>query len=304
MLAHLFARCIALAAPSGRQGRSLSEFWDHADPTFSHIAYDRWLGSERKLVRTWAATWLDRFAMDGALPPRSARVLEYGIGGGLLGELLLRNYSTAHYTGLDVSARQLSNAARRLCERFPGSAFSLRRVDELPAIESGNYDALVSQAVIQHFPNMAYARHFFATIDAGDVPFLMLQTRETKGNTSKGLRCHAVDDGASPSVEGLDDEGSAGSTYARDANVKDAYCVTSTALVSLLPSYEETWRSQRLKSNGYVFHILRKRRSEPLPQKRRQPSGSDSLDMRRLLPLAVEAESAFECANNSDGVFL
>ena len=42
------------------------------------------------------------------------RILDYGIGGVLLGEVLLRDYRLAHYTGVDISDRSLDAARQRL----------------------------------------------------------------------------------------------------------------------------------------------------------------------------------------------
>ena len=111
----------------------LQAFWEGANPTFSHISYDRWLQSEKKLVSEWRNRWLD--ATRKLVSLEGLRVAEYGIGGGLLGHTLLSKYRIGHYKGFDIAQRQLEAAKTRLeqhstekwalehlCDRFENGA--------------------------------------------------------------------------------------------------------------------------------------------------------------------------------------
>jgi hypothetical protein len=71
---------------------SLREYLDTADEAFSHIKYAAHLVSEERVMQTWQAAWLDRILCSTSI----RTVAEYGIGGGLLGQLLLQNYSVVH----------------------------------------------------------------------------------------------------------------------------------------------------------------------------------------------------------------
>ena len=67
-------------------------FWNNAHEKFSHIKYNNWLGSEKNLKRDWERKWLFK------LPKNINNIAEYGIGGGSLGETLLRKYNIKKYT--------------------------------------------------------------------------------------------------------------------------------------------------------------------------------------------------------------
>ena len=88
--------------------KDMKHFWDHADARFSHIEYNGHLKSEAHLRATWEKEWLGHFPV---LDRYS--VMEYGIGGGLLGEHLLTTRGASHYVGIDISTRQLEHAAER-----------------------------------------------------------------------------------------------------------------------------------------------------------------------------------------------
>ena len=64
------------------------------------------------MIDLWRKAWLDRLCSQIACP--SARILEYGIGGGLLGQYLLTTGNASFYVGLDISPRQLESARSRL----------------------------------------------------------------------------------------------------------------------------------------------------------------------------------------------
>ena len=113
----------------------LRSFWETADPTFSHISYKGYLGSEDTLKNKWQREWLHHY--NGTL--RGATVVDYGI---------------ARYIGIDISNRQVANARQRLA----GYNARFERVDALSAsiVSNETPTLVVSQAVIQHFESVKY----------------------------------------------------------------------------------------------------------------------------------------------------
>lgn len=193
------------------------KWWNNADKTFSHIRYDRWLQSPDKLKEKWRRAWLWK------LPTSPGVVAEYGIGGGLLGEMLLTELNATAYKGFDVADRQLDAARTRLlscCEK----RFDLVRIDrELRTEELRGVDAFVSQAVIQHFPSREYTLRFLDAINAApSVRWIMLQVRET------------------PRV---------------GSSVLFATSTTRRDLEQRLLNFRVEWQSTKA-SNGYIFYVL------------------------------------------------
>lgn len=124
---------------------SVRAFWNTADPRYAHISYSGYLRSEEALVAYWQNQWLNTFA---PYLTSTSRVVEYGIGAGLLGKVLLRDYNVAHYVGLDISDRQIAAASAAL-STISSSRYTLRRVDAIPSLEQYAPTVFISQAVIQ-----------------------------------------------------------------------------------------------------------------------------------------------------------
>ena len=154
---------------------NMRQWWNDADKTFSHIEYNRWLKSPNDIQNVWKRRWLHKFT------PTPGRVAEYGIGAGLLGKLLLTEYNATHYTGLDISDRQLHASNETLSQCCLGK-YELKRVDYQISIDNlQGIDTFVSQAVIQHFPTKEYTNHFLHTINmARSIAWVMLQVRELR----------------------------------------------------------------------------------------------------------------------------
>jgi hypothetical protein len=202
----------------GETGGDPRKYWNNADKTFSHIHYNRWLNSSDALKEEWKRTWLDK------LPASPGVVAEYGIGGGLLGEMLLTELNATAYKGFDIADRQLDVAKRRLLSCCDKKRFDLVRIDrELRAEELRGVDTFVSQAVIQHFPTHEYTLRFLDAINAApSVRWIMLQVRETQRVGS---------------------------------SVTLATSTTRRDLEQRLRNFRVEWQSAKA-SNGYVYYVF------------------------------------------------
>jgi len=207
----------------------LRSFWETADPTFSHISYNKWLGSEDLLKSKWQREWLHHY--NGTLG--GATVVEYGIGGGLLGKHLFEDYGIARYIGIDISDRQVANARQRLA----GYNARFERVDALDAaiVSDETPTLVVSQAVIQHFSSVSYFQAFARQLSLIKAPRLMLQTR--LGNTRANQQL------------------SSGS--AKLGNVQFALHLSTRTLLASLPAYRMVWNSTHpAYASSYAFYGL------------------------------------------------
>ena len=207
----------------------LRSFWETADTSFSHINYKGYLGSEDKLKKGWQREWLHHY--NGTLG--GATVVEYGIGGGLLGKQLFEDYGIARYIGIDISDRQVANARDRLA----GYNVRFERVDALSAsiVSNETPTLVVSQAVIQHFESLSYFKAFARELSLIKAPRVMLQTRLGKTHENKRV--------------------SSGSAKMRD--VQFALHLSTRTLLASLPDYKMVWNStRRAYASSYVFYGL------------------------------------------------
>jgi SAM-dependent methyltransferase len=119
---------------------------DAHDPL--HFYYHRWIG------------WLYRHRLDlglALLPEGGVRVLEVGVGSGVLVPTLTARY--AEYTGTDLTlAPGLSAHVAPGCHAVFRQA-DLLRDDDLPA---DRYDAIVCFSVLEHIADAAGAAHGLA----------------------------------------------------------------------------------------------------------------------------------------------
>ena len=160
---------------------ALSEWWDHsASAAFAHRRYTGRLIDEQHVIWRWDALWLRNLTQH--LELRGARVLEYGIGGGLCGTLLLRRYNLSTYIGVDVSNASLSAARQRLKRtRWPGTYRPGWELLHTPQNFSRfSVDLFLCIAVIQHFPSRAYTAAFFRNLESSGIPRLLLQVKLTQ----------------------------------------------------------------------------------------------------------------------------
>ena len=209
----------------------LRSFWETADPTFSHISYNNYLGSEDLLKSEWQREWLHHYnsTLGGAT------VVEYGIGGGLLGTHLFEDYGIARYIGIDISDRHVANARQRLA----GYNARFERVDALDAsiVSNETPTLVVSQAVIQHFSSVSYFQAFARQLSLIKAPRLMLQTR--LGNTRDNQR---VSSGRANNSQG---------------DVQFALHLSTRTLLASLPAHRMVWNSTRpAYASSYAFYGL------------------------------------------------
>lgn len=204
-----------------RQGRNVSKCG--ASAHFAHLWYSGPAGNIRRRMN---ASWLGRFRERHGM--RGCRFVDYGIGGGVLGEELLRRDGAAHYTGIDIANRSLAHASRRL--RAAGLDRSRWRLLLTPQ-EFGplQADYFFSLAVIQHFPSRAYTDDFFARLERSRIRTLVLQIKWS----------------APPAFLELDAAaGAAGfRRTAYERRVATATMLDAAYLRRALPSYDVVWQS-------------------------------------------------------------
>lgn len=149
-------------------------FWENCNPTFAHITINKWLKNYQNLVQSWDSNFLKYLNKIESLNNKT--VIDYGIGGGYLGIYLYTKYNIAKYIGIDISDRQLKYASENLKKYHINYELFITPIN----FNTIHCDIFISQAVIQHFPNIEYLDAFLNNINTSNIPIIMLQIRHNK----------------------------------------------------------------------------------------------------------------------------
>ena len=178
----------------------VKDFWENCDDTYAHLKANNYLKSEEVLFSNWDKWYINELEKY----TNFKSVLDYGIGGGLLAQHLSDKYNLERYVGVDISERQLKNTEDRL-KKLP-LKYKVHNTFTTPYIFlNAKVDLFISQAVIQHFPDLNYLDSFLINVNESEIPVVALQIRYNKKthfpisgdynsikNTAK--RCHTNSD--------------------------------------------------------------------------------------------------------------
>uniref|UniRef100_A0A7S2DC10 Methyltransferase type 12 domain-containing protein n=1 Tax=Alexandrium andersonii TaxID=327968 RepID=A0A7S2DC10_9DINO len=217
-----------------KDAANAADWWDHkADERMQHTS----TAYVMEKASDWKA-FLPRVNWAGK------RVLDYGIGGGYLGEVVLRNYSVASYTGVDISNRALDAASKTLQPWSNKVSFHLTPVRFQPL----RPDIFVCQQVIQHFPSVPYFEEFLENVNSCGANELMLHFRQSKDGTTYSNDAYGQDKGTT-------------------RNVMFALLTSKEFIVERLTNYELKWTDSRpMCCNTYGVYTGWKRKALAAPQ--------------------------------------
>jgi 2-polyprenyl-3-methyl-5-hydroxy-6-metoxy-1,4-benzoquinol methylase len=150
--------------------KELINFWETCDPVFSHIEINDYLGDFDTLTKSWENNFIAKYDFNDKV------VVDYGIGGGFLGQYLFSAKNIKKYIGFDISVRQLAEASNNL----NGLNVDLYNVDDKETFNDLSADIFISQAVIQHFPDEKYLINFLKNVNDSNISEVMLQIRYNK----------------------------------------------------------------------------------------------------------------------------
>lgn len=200
----------------------LTKHWEECDPEYAHLEANKWRGGEAQVFsehRLKADLLKQHVNLDGLT------ILDYGIGDGLWGCVLLSEYNIKKYVGIDIAKRTLDKAHSNLSEK--GWSFKL---EQTPAnFLKYKPDVITSFACIQHFPDCAYLDDFCHNILNAAPSIIMLQIR----------RSDKWEENFSPNTPSL------------------ACTTTPKHILDRLPHYKFLYRSE-IASNGYQLFIMSK----------------------------------------------
>lgn len=163
----------------------MSRFWENVAPRGAHLGLD---GEEKEMRRRYSRLLT-------GLPLKGATVIDFGCGGGLLGEYLLDKRGVRRYVAYDVAERSIRHALERVRKVIPeGAPYAVVRDGSLVSgdedvvtfyllrqhrwdFAAQKPDVLVSLACIMHFPTLSYLDNFLRTADESGAAHLVLEVR-------------------------------------------------------------------------------------------------------------------------------
>lgn len=147
----------------------IKKFWERCKHTFAHIEATGYLKDEATLFKGWDRDFLHKLLEFTELKS----ILDYGIGSALLAKHLHSKYGLEKYIGIDIADRQLAYARDRLKDM--SLEYELHGTNY--EFSGAKVDALISLAVIQHFPDLEYLDNFLNNINTSKIPFICLEIR-------------------------------------------------------------------------------------------------------------------------------
>lgn len=214
----------------------MSKFWDTCPGDFAHLEIN-----DQTLVAKvdWDEAFLKK--LNEIVPLRDASVVDYGCGGGQLGSHLHEHYGIRGYTGIDISARsrlrtfhhlQAYSVANNKSDRQLWFDICGNDVD----FDCFTYDQVfISQATMQHFPDIEYLYDFLDNINGSGIDYVVLQYR----------------------VDGMTHVSNTDYTDVRNVCFK---CYTTTKYINdSLTNYDLAWEGPIIEKVLGQYAIFRKR---------------------------------------------
>jgi len=144
----------------------MKSFWEKVHTRGAHLGLDGEVPSMR-----------ERYArLLKAIPLRGQAVIDFGCGGGLLGEFLFEKRGISRYVAYDVAKRSIEHARARIApwgDRAQLILLEKHRWD----FAAQKPDVLVCLACIMHFPSKTYLDNFLRTCDESGAKYLVLEVR-------------------------------------------------------------------------------------------------------------------------------
>jgi 2-polyprenyl-3-methyl-5-hydroxy-6-metoxy-1,4-benzoquinol methylase len=150
----------------------MKERWETISTRHAHLGVD---GERQEMFDRYRGLVTNRIDVTGK------RVIDFGMGGGLLGEYLLRFFNPAWYVGYDIAERSMAVATERLAPWQNKDLILLRR--HRWSFRDQRPDLIVCLACIIHFPTRVYLENVLHEMNVSGAQHLVLEIRNTGAGT-------------------------------------------------------------------------------------------------------------------------
>lgn len=151
------------------------EYWQTCGPGYAHLRYT---GKHSRVQMHKEFRRLILSHIPGDLKGMS--VIDFGVGGGFLGDLLFSEYGIKQYIGIDIALRSLEHAKKNLKGKNCGFHLVPVEFRKLKA------DALFSFACMQHFPSQEYLDQFLDNINRSGLKLIGVHYRHGRKTAFNG----------------------------------------------------------------------------------------------------------------------
>ncbi len=155
--------------------QNMRKIWNTTSPRNAHLGIS---GERTMLIQRYNELVIDKF------PVRNKTIIDFGIGGALLGKLLLSKHNIKHYIGFDLSDRSIEKAKENL-SKFDNKTLILLE-KHVWSFKEYKPDVIVCLACIFHFPTVLYLNNFLSECNISCAEWLVLEIR----NRGIGTVCH------------------------------------------------------------------------------------------------------------------
>lgn len=145
----------------------------------SHIAYNNTFFKQSE-VESFYKSVVDRIDVT------NKNIIDYGFGGGLFFEWLVKNYSIKNYIGFDIAKRQYNAMQKKVLENsFKNVKIALINPTKIPSLKELNCDIFFAIELIHHIPDLEYFEYFFKTLNESGVKTFAFTYKKSDSLTFK-----------------------------------------------------------------------------------------------------------------------
>jgi SAM-dependent methyltransferase len=147
---------------------NIKEYWETCGQHYAHL-----VETENRKIEDHFREY-KRILLNNLKDLKDKTVIDYGCGGGFLGELLFKEYGIKKYIGIDIAQRSLDFAKERLIEK--NVEFYLLPI----ALNTIKADVLFCFACLQHIQSEKILLEILKNFNDSDIRFIAIHFKYSK----------------------------------------------------------------------------------------------------------------------------